>query len=207
MMKPSECSCRPHGEQRPCCCHGLPQRPCACCECPRPQPRPCGQGFLLPKIIACGREWLRRQCFRLEVEGFPACPQGPLTLTSVFPCGEPTWTPVPWEHPGQLRLRVRIPLLCQARDRCGCEWCGRACIETDICLNHACPRPECWRSSILVLPCVRLVCPACAEGCCFEAQLEVLLEAYLLRWEPCAAPQPCRPACPELPLYPQPCIE
>lgn len=209
MMKPPDCSCRPQGGQRPCCpccSHCAAQQPCAFCECPQPSPRPCGQGFLLPRIIACGREWLRRQCFCLEIKGLPACPPGPLTLQSVCPCGEPSWTPLPWEQPRQLRLRVCIPLLCQLRDPCGGEVCGHSCLEVETCLRLACPRPECWRSCLLLQPCVRLVCPVCAEGPCFSAQLEVLLEAYLVRWEPCAAPQPSRPACPELPLYPQPCF-
>lgn len=210
MMKPPDCSCRPQDEQHPCCpcCgHALPKRPCACCECPRPQPRPCAQGLLLPRMVASGREWLRRQCFRLELEGLPACPAWPLTLQAVCPCGEPAWTPLPWEQPRQIRLRMRIPLLCQLQDCRGCQLCCRAWIDVDTCLSHACPRPECWRSHLLIQPCVRLVCPACAESPCIDAQLEVLLETFLVRWEACAAPKPNRPACPELPLYPQPCME
>lgn len=176
---------------------------CSCPMCCQPTPKPAAcHGILLPKIIASGREWLRRMCVHLEVEGLPACAQPPFTLVCVSPCGEPAWEPVPDGRP--LHFHVCIPLICQVRDACGCLHCGKACISANICLSAACPLPECWRSSMLVLPCVRLVCACASQDTCFDAQLEVMLEAYLLRWEPCMSSQPCKPRCPDLPLYPQP---
>lgn len=174
---------------------------CSCGMCTSPKPAPC-QGFLLPKIIANGREWLRRQCFALEVEGLPACAQPPYALVSVYPCGDPGWEPVPDGRP--LHFRVTIPLLCQVRDGCGCIHTGRGSISLCMQLHPSCPLPECWRSCMMVLPCVRLVCAECSHTACFQTQLEVMVEAYLLRWEPCMGQQPCKPKCPELPLYPQP---
>ena len=174
---------------------------CCCPECKPPKLAPC-QGFLLPKIIASGRTWLRRSCTTLQVDGLPCQAQPPYALVSVSPCGEPTWDPCPDGRP--LRYQVTVPLLCQVRDACGCLHSGRSAISVEVCLSPACPLPECWRCSMMVLPCVRLVCADCSQNCCFTAQLEVLVEAYLLRWEPCLSNQPCKPRCPELPLYPQP---
>ena len=57
-----------------------------------------------------------------------------------------------------------------------------------------------------VLPCVRLIQPS-APSCepCFQAEVEILAEIYMIRWEPCMVGVP-KPVCPDLPLYPQPCI-
>lgn len=173
---------------------------CPVCKPSKPAPMQC---VLLPKIIASGRDWQRRCCVTLQVEALPCCAQPPYTLVSVSPCGEPAWTPLDCGH--TLRYQVEIPLLCQVRDACGCLHSGRACISTQICLNAQCPVAECWRSCMTVLPCVRLICADCSHDGCFCAQLEVLVEAYLLRWESCPTGQPCKPKCPELPLYPQPC--
>lgn len=179
----------------------MKQHACCCPECKPPKPAPC-QGFLLPKIIASGREWLRRSCVTLQVEGLPCCAKPPFTLCSVSPCGEPEWEPLDGRA---LRFRVKLPLLCQVRDACGCLHSGQAAISVEVCLTPTCPAPECWRSCMTVLPCVRLVCADCSQDGCFNTQLEVLVEAYLLRWEPCMTNLPCKPKCPELPLYPQPC--
>lgn len=178
----------------------MKQHDCSCAACTPPRP---SHGWLLPRIIAKGKEWLRRQCFSLQIDHLPACAQSPYTLISVSPCGEPTWEPLADGRP--LCFRVRIPLVCQVRDGCGCLHSGSACISLNASLTPLCPPHECWRSCMMVLPCVRLVCSACSQTCCIDAQLEVLLEAYLLRWESCMASQPCKPKCPDLPLYPQPC--
>ena len=171
------------------------------CRCDRQPPM---QGILLPKIIASGREWQRRCCVELRVEDLPRCAKPPFALCSVSPCGEVSWEPLPGSRP--LRFRVKVPLICQVRDACGCLHSGLAAISAEVCLTPCCPLPECWRANLTVLPCVRLVCAECSQDCCFTAQLEVLVEAYLLRWEPCPTDVPCKPRCPELPLYPQPCF-
>ena len=68
------------------------------------------------------------------------------------------------------------------------------------------PACECWRNTQMVLPCVRLIQPS-APSCepCFQAEVEILAEIYMIRWEPCMVGVP-KPVCPDLPLYPQPCI-
>lgn len=175
------------------------KHPSCHCDCKPPM-----QGFLLPKILASGRAWQRCCCVELQVEGLPCCAKPPFALCSVSPCGEPVWEPL--EGGRQLRFRVEVPLICQVRDACGCVHSGRAAISTEVCLTPCCPVAECWRGAMMVLPCVRLVRAECSHTACFTAQLEVLVEAYVLRWEPCSTGQPCKPRCPELPLYPQPCF-
>ena len=177
---------------------------CCCNDCKPCKPAPM-QGVLLPRIIASGRTWLRRSCVSLTVEGLPCQAQPPYALCSVSPCGEPTWEPCADGRP--LHYLITVPLLCQVRDACGCLHSGRTEISTEVCLNPTCPLPECWRASLMVLPCVRLVCADCSHTGCFSAQLEVLVEAHLLRCEPCMTDTPCKPRCPELPLYPQPCFQ
>lgn len=173
---------------------------CACGHC---RPPASAQGVLLPRIIARGRTWLHRHPCTLQVEDLPACLQPPLTLTCLTPCGEPRWEPLGGSQ--SLRYRVCIPLVCQVQDACGCTHTGQASITAEVCLTPLCPLSECWRACVLMLPCVRLLCAACAASPCFDVQLELLLEGYLLRWEACLSPAPCKPQCPDLPLYPQPC--
>lgn len=177
---------------------------CCCTPCKPPKPAPAA-GFLLPKITASGRTWQRRCCTELQVDELPCCAKPPFALCGVSPCGEPAWEPLPGGRP--LCYSITVPVLCQVRDACGCVHSGRGAITVEVCLTPNCPAAECWRSCMMVLPCVRLVCAECSHSACFTAQLEVLVEAYLLRWEPCMTGQPCKPRCPELPLYPQPCIK
>jgi len=201
--EPPHPSCPP----RECRCHDccVPQ-PCAP-SCPQPCPQRPAHSFLLPRVLASGRQWQRRCCVTLEVCGLPSCLEGPLTLCSVSACGDCAWEAVPVDSGHVLCLRVTIPVQCQVRDRCGCTHAGRASLTTEVTLRLGCPAAECWRHQLLLLPCVRLVCPPCtADTPCFDAQLELLLEAYLIRWEPCATGM-AQPACPQLPLYPQPCFD
>lgn len=144
----------------------------------------------------------------LTVDGLPECAQPPFTLMAVCAAGEPSWTESPDPVRRMVCLHVTVPLLCQVRDGCGSVHTGRSCLEVDTALRLPVPQGECWRNALMVLPCVRLVCvPGGSSGACFDVQLEVLVESYMVRWEPCL-PQSQRPACPpDLPLYPQPRLE
>lgn len=179
----------------------MKQHECCCRHC-KPERPPTTQ-MLLPRVIASGREWLRRTCVNLQVEELPCCAQPPFALVQVSPAGEPTWEPA--GEGRTLRFRVHIPLLCQVRDSCGGMHQGKSCISVEVCLRPTCPAPDCWRANLLALPSVRLICAECSHGACFAAQLEVAVEVYLLRWETCSTGIPCKPACPDLPLYPPPC--
>lgn len=182
----------------------MKQPDCRCHLC-RPA-KPAQASILLPRVIASGRTWLRRCPCALRVDSLPECIPGPLTLLHVIPCGDASWTCLPCTHPRQMLLQVSVPLSCTVRDACGTCHTGHACIEAELCLNLTCPACECWRSNAAVFPQVRLVCAPCSSNCCFNTQLEILIDGYLLRWECCASPLPCKPQCPDLPLYPQPCV-
>ena len=161
-------------------------------------------GFLLQRIIGCGREWKRRCPVCLCVEGLPSCAKPPFTLLAVSAEESCSWETMPQPSCARMLLRVRIPLRCQVRDCNGCIYAGRSSIETDVALQMNVRAQDSWRASVLVQPSVRLACHPCtSENACFDAQLEVVVEAFLTRWEQC---RPCRaqPACPQdLPLYPQ----
>lgn len=219
MMQPDRscrCGCsvpwpKPEPPRPPCSsCPPCPPRECHCHDCCC-APQSCAQrpshAFLLPRVLAAGRQWQRRCSLCLELCGLPDCIEGPLTLICVSACGESTWEAVPVDSPHVLCLRVTIPLHCQVRDRCGAIHAARASITTEVTLRLSCPAAECWRHQMLLLPCVRLACPPCPSECSrFDVQLELLVEAYLIRWEPCSTGV-SQPACPQLPLYPQPCFD
>ena len=211
------CWCQEHPAPPPC-----PPQTCGCGDCQRPPLNPCrpavpccaGQrplppgGVLLPRIVAAGHEWQRRCSLTLTVEGLPACAEGPLTLLEVTACGQPTWETLDCDDPRATWLHVHVPLTCLVRDRCNHCYTGRAAITADVRLRHSHPRAECWRSQLMVLPCVRLICiPCSSEQPTFDVLLEVLVEAYMTRWEAClTGPEP-KPCCPDLPLFPQPCFQ
>ncbi len=184
-----------------------PKPTCPPCDCAADScagtSRPQG-GYLLPQIVAWGREWKRRWHVCLTVEGIPDCARPPFTLLSVSASQDScTWEVIPQPVCSRMLLRVTLPLVCQVRDCTGCVYQGSARVETEVCLQLSARGQESWRTSMMVLPCVRLVSLPCASNdLCFDAQLELLVEAYLTRWEPC---MPCgqRPVCPpDLPLYP-----
>lgn len=216
-------------ERPTCCCQERPAPPpcppqnCGCSECRcAPPPVPCrpqigchsqrplpSGGFLLPRIIAAGREWQRRCSLTLTVDGLPMSAQAPFTLLEVTACGQPTWETLDCDDPRATYLRVRVPLTCLVRDHCNKVYTGSSAITVDVRLRHSRHRSECWRSNLMVLPCARLICiPCSSENATFDVLLEVLVEAYMTRWEPCLSGcEPPKPACPDLPLFPQPCFQ
>ena len=190
--------CRPQ-DCRPQDCRPQGCRPQGCC--------PKGQAqVLLPRILCSGREWVRCLCARLQVEGLPNCAKAPYTLLNVTQsCASPWWETAQ-RNVGrrQICLCISIPVSCEVRDCEGCIHTGSAVVEMEAVMNLNCPREECWRHCLMLIPCVRMVCrPVCSQDLCFDTQLEVIVEMYLVRWEPCPAGPP-KPACPDLPLYPQP---
>ena len=75
-------------------------------------------------------------------------------------------------------------------------------VDAEVCLRlpPACP----GYYSLFILPCVRLLCAdGCADGPVFQARLQVVMDVYAIRPEPCMLRRQ-EPACPDLPLYPPP---
>lgn len=207
-------SCRPHKQPD----HEPPCSPCApwlCKEkekdcgckpdpCCKPEPKPAQ--VLIPKVICSGREWQRQLCTTLHVSGLPECAKCPFQLVSVQQSGAfPWWEPVKEDCcRDRLMYHVYIPVCCCVKDACGCEYFAPAVVELDACLRLNCNPSECWRHNLVIVPCVRMVCPpVCSNDACFEVTLEVVLELFLIHWQVLSS-RPPKPECRQLPLYPQP---
>ena len=189
---PDGCGC-PSCRTEDAMCH---EHVCGCDRCsankpPIHRPTACREParFLLPRIVGCGRCWLRCTAFTLHLDGLPDCLQPPLMLVGVSNgCDAPYWSLSPGCKASQQCLHVVLPLCCEVRDCSGCTYQARAFIEVDMTVQLSVPQSECWRSCVMLQPCVRLVCPPPAsQQPCFDAQLDVLIEAYLTHWEPCAS--------------------
>ncbi|MEG0742952.1 MAG: hypothetical protein RSH26_07070 [Clostridia bacterium] len=183
----------------------MPSRSCGCTSSKPAKPVK-AEGVLLQKITACERRNITGLCADLTLEGLPCSAKPPFTLLMVQQSGaQPWWTPL--EHQGadsRLHIRAYIPVCCQVRDACGELYHATGVVEAEASLRPPCPLSDCWRHNICVVPCVRLCQTDCrSENNTFHVQLEVTLEIYLLRPEPCMVRKP-EPTCPELPLYPPP---
>lgn len=176
-IHPEGCGC-PQCRQQLCNCH-----PCAECNQPR---------FLLPRIIASGHIHQRCASVSLQVDGLPDCLRPPLMLVQVSAgCEQPRWEIIPGNRPSQLCVQLEIPLNCQVRDCNGCTVCGTACIDAETMLQLCIPACECWRTNVMVLPCVRMICPpSCSQCSCFDVQLEIAADVHLTRWAACTAMKP-----------------
>ncbi len=177
--------------------------------CPSPAVKPPKQkceSVLLQKIISCERRNIPQLCVRLLLEGLPECATPPYQLTMVQQSGaQPWWTPLESHGPDtRYHIRVHIPVCCQVRDSCGTSYQASAVVEAEVSFRSPVPSSECWRHSLFIVPGVRLVGgEVCSDDCVFCVTVEVCLEIFLLRPEPCAMRRQ-EPPCPELPLYPQP---
>ncbi len=179
--------CRAHG--KPC-----DEQRCGCDRCADHAHRPpCPQRILMPKILGSGRCFLRCTSVTICLEELPACHQPPLMLTAVCAaCDPPPWVMEASGRPNRRCLHVTVPLDCEVRDACGTSFRASASIEADVPVTVAVPDCECWRARVVIQPCVRLVCPTAASDCgSFSAQLDVLIEAWLVRWEPFACSTEC----------------
>lgn len=157
---------------------------------PRPAPP---DRCLIQRIIACERRSVPCLGVEWRFDGMHA-------VQSVSASGAPSC----WSMEDGCTLCVSLPVTVRL-----CDSCGRSCIQpasVDVetalphSFAHAADDP---RSTLLILPCVRLARAECACGGVFRVQLAVSLEIYLLRYEICCCGSP-KPTCPQLPLYPQP---
>lgn len=203
----------------PCTCHACGEKPSRPCPppCPPPAPdcgcrppRPCKpckpgkpEGVLLQKILSCDRLSISCLCVDLALSGLD-CARPPLTLMSVHESGaQPSWTPLGEpDCAGRVMVRVTVPVCAQVSDACGQRFAATGQVDAEVCLRL--PGACHGYYSLFLLPCVRLLCAdGCAEGPVFHARLQVVLDAYAVRPEPCMLRRP-EPACPDLPLYPPP---
>jgi len=160
---------------------------------PHPRSAP-PQGYLLQKIIACEKRSLPCLCAEWCFDSCSAhC------IQNVAVCGAPLWT-----MENGCTLRITLPLSVRLCDACGHCVTQPASVELETALPHSflCGMDD-PRSTLLILPCVRLIRAEERCGGCFRVQLAVSVEICLLRYEICRCQSP-KPQCPQLPLYPQP---
>lgn len=192
-----------------CCC--VQKRPPACACPPAPMcnaaPASFRGGYLLPRILACGREWVRCMDATIQVRGLPEALAQPLTICQICVAN----VPPRWQEddacrnePRAVILLVEIPLEVTLRDADGSFHQGRSEVFVRVRVPLSCPRDQCWQNRWEVLPSVRML--GCAAQECeqmFCVRLEANVEAYMVRSEPVCRRE-CPPQCPPpLPLYPQ----
>lgn len=165
---------------------------------------PCSPGVLLPRIIAHENRCIPRLCTQLCLTGLPECACKPLCLRSLQPCLQPP----EWklcgaaDACGRVQMHIRIPVTATLCDSCGNCTCASGVVEASVFLSKAFAEQACRH--LHIEPRVQLLCAeaSCTPGC-YDVQLHLSLEIYLLKLEAFAS-HPPKPACPTLPLYPPP---
>ncbi len=190
-----DCGCERHNCPKPC---PKPEPPC-------PPPRPQGR-FLMQRIVGMGQSQ-RRGCFEVCIS-VPCDAKEPLTLVEVMCSGAlPTWEDMPCAERFTRLIRVCIPIVCQVRDACGRMFATSATIFENVRVRMN-PHENCC-PQLFVQAAVRLCGKAQKCSCaCFEAQLEVKVEAFAVCASAMGGPMP-GPSCrfDDRPLYPQPCCD
>ncbi len=177
------------------------------CAAPPPKPaKPLCENVLLQKIVCCEKRSIPQLCTRIVPDDLPACACAPYTLLSLTQSGaQPWWSPVESHGPdARSHIRVFIPVCCQLCDGEGKTLHTTAVVEAEVSYRPACPPHEHWRNNLFIVPCLRLTGgDRCSDDGSFCVQLEIHLEIYVLRPEPCAMHRHASPEKP-IPLYPQP---
>lgn len=192
-----------------------PRRPAACppvhysgvvCKQPPKPEKPICENVLLQKIIACERRSIPQLCTQVKPDRLPDCACPPYTLLSLTQSGaQPWWSPVEHHCPDQRSyIKVFIPVCLKLCDSEGRTWHTTAVVEAEVSYRPPMGYGEHRSGSLFIVPCLRLTGgERCSESGTFCVQLEICLELYVLRPEPCAMHHHELPEKP-LPLYPQP---
>ena len=169
------------------------------CRPPKP-PQP--EGVLLPRIVAHEKRTLPRVCTSIHLEPIPECACGCLNLRQLHCSGsQPHWREKYDACHGRT-LCLSIPVCARLFDSCGRAYTAYGELEAEITLP---PRFDCAADRMLFIqPQVHLLCaqPTCQHDV-FDVEVCIALDLYLLHLQPCLS-RPCRPSCPDLPLYPPP---
>ncbi len=177
-------------------CGGVPVKP----------HKPHCESVLLQKIVCCEKRRIPNLCTRITLEGLPPCACKPYMLESVYQSGaQPWWTPMENHGPDtRNHICVSIPVCCVVCDGEGKRHHASAVVETEVSYRSAGHHGEHWRNSLFIVPCIRMLGgDCCSDTAEFCIQVEIFLEIYLLRHEPCTV-QRSEPVYEELPLYPMP---
>jgi len=192
-------SCGCHGG---CGCTWDSGSSCGCggCGCYWPDvPALASGGMLMSRIVATGRACVRANDVTLCVQDIPECAQPPYALVGLTASGPTDWEFLNIER-WRAVLRVTIPLTVQIKDCAGCIYSGHSSVTVDVPVNITIPQRHPGRMHVQVMPSIRLLCvDGCSEDGCFTVSVAVLVDVYVVRWEPSSdgITVPCRP---DLPL-------
>ena len=204
----SGCNCERCRGRQSCCRDDIcprcrrPWRSC-CCETSSAQ-----GGYLLPRILASGREWVRCMEATIRVRGLPEMVAQPLSVCQICAGSAPPrcWEDESWSpEPRAVILLVEIPLDVTLRDAEGCLHRGQSEVLVRVRVPLPFPREQCWRNQWVIQASVRMLgCPTQACEDTFCARLEANVEAFMVRSE-AVCRRECQPQCVfPTPLFPPP---
>lgn len=171
----------------------------------KPQKPRC-ESVLLQKIVCCEKRTIPQLCTQITLENVPPCACAPFRLESVHQSGaQPWWSPVETHGPDMRNhILVSIPVCCAITDSEGKRYNATAVVQTEVSYRADGHQREQWRNSLFIVPCLRMIGgDTCSDTAVFCIRVEIHLEIYLLRPEPCAM-QRHETVCEEVPLYPIP---
>lgn len=172
--------------------------------CPKPSEQK--GSFFLQRIRGSGKLYRHAYRYILPLEDIPCCYCEPLSLREVQVNASPIWHKLPCRQQHNYIIQVQIPLqltLCDANQRI---FQTSSFITEQVPIHLQCPTDEIWRYKFDLDTAVRL-CGCCNSCGCSEcgAQLDVIIEAYLLSSCTVASSCPLPEPCPTKPWYPNPC--
>lgn len=177
-----------------------------CGKLPMKHQKPRCESVLLQKIVCCEKRTIPNLCTQITLDGLPTCACAPYRLEWVQQSGaQPWWTPVQTHGPdSRNHILVSVPVCCIVVDGEGNRHHAASVVQAEVSYKNGAYGKESWRNSLLIVPCIRMLGgDVCSDAPNFCIQVEIHMEIYLLRPEPCAVQQP-QPLYEEMPLYPVP---
>ena len=182
---------------------GFFMKPRPCVPICKP-PAPCGESFLVHRILGMGK-LCRRSCrYTFPLENIPCGMEAPFTLQHIAVQHSPMYDLLPCRMNGSVRLQVKIPVVLTLCGQCGRTFSLNTCLEEEVLLRLHCQDQDTCKAQPYIAASVHLACNGSpCSPCECSALLDVSIDAYLLA--PCimGAAHPS-PRCDVRPWYPQP---
>ncbi len=116
---------------------------------------PPGGGYLLQRILACGKLHRRPECVFLCPDLLPRDAQPPFSVPDAAVCSTPQWHELPRRGCSGLTLLVNVPVALRLQDRCGRVFQAELPLEAELTLHERCPEKESWRGQVFIQSAVR----------------------------------------------------
>ena len=179
---------------------------CRCEQCRPHHPAAAANncGFLMQQILATGKQQYRCESFQLTLGPLPRNLMAPLQITDVSVCGAVRVMEEDCGCMGAMRqTQAIIPLAVTVCDKNGQRHVTQSEISVCVPLRACMQEGAQYLANAMVRLAQNSGCFAPGETVCVF--LDVCVQVFLVLYRPMYAPVPCAPACPDLPLYPQPC--